>query len=59
MNNEITNLDSTYRKLDPEELKLNSKLQLKKMEARTDLYNRGTLTNGAINDFDNYEYFSE
>lgn len=39
--------------------KLNSQLQIKKSNSRKDLYDRGTLTNGAVNDFDNYEYFSE
>ncbi len=58
MNNE-NNIEVNYKKLDLEELKLNSQLQKKKSEARTDLFNRGTLTNGALNEFDNYEYFSE
>lgn len=36
-----------------------SKLQKKKNEIRKELHERGKLTNGEVNEYDNYQYFSE
>ncbi len=41
------------------ELELNSKLQKKKNMIRTALKEKGILPKGAVNEYDNYEYFSE
>jgi len=41
------------------ELELNSKLQKKKNKIRTALKEKGILPKGAVNEYDNYEYFSE
>ncbi len=42
-----------------EELKLISSLQKKKNKIRKELKKRGILPKGAVNEYDNYEYFSE
>ena len=42
-----------------QEMDLISKLQKKKNKLRTKLKEKGILQKGAINEFDNYEYFSE
>lgn len=49
MNNEL--LTQNYE--------LISKLQLKKNEIRKELHKRGKLVNGELNEYDNYQYFSE
>lgn len=41
------------------ELELNSKLQQKKNKIRLALKEKGILPKGAVNEYDNYEYFSE
>ena len=41
------------------DLELISKLQIKKNKLRTLLKEKGILVKGAVNDYDNYEYFSE
>jgi len=40
-------------------LELNAKLQKKKNALRKDLKEKGILKKGKVNDFDNYQYFSE
>ena len=46
--------------LQPEKwLELNAKLQQKKNKLRLALKEKGVLTKGAKNDYDNYKYFSE
>lgn len=45
--------------INKEELELISKLQKKKNAIRVELRERGRLTNGEVNEYDNYQYFSE
>jgi hypothetical protein len=40
-------------------LELCAKLQKKKNSLRKELHEKGKLTNGEVNEFDNYQYFSE
>ena len=40
-------------------LELNAKLQKKKNALRKDLKEKGILKKGKLNEFDNYQYFSE
>jgi len=46
-------------KQEEKKLELNSKLQIKKNKVRKLLNEKGILPKGAINEYDNYEYFSE
>lgn len=53
------NIQREMMKIETEELKLNAKLQEKKNKIRKALKDKGILPKGAVNEYDNYEYFSE
>lgn len=62
MNDNIETLQNgelILQKSESEKMKLISELQKKKNKLRKDLKEKGILTNGAKNEYDNYEYFSE
>lgn len=54
-----SNLDNRESTLTERELELVAKLQKKKNQIRIALKEKGILPKGAINEYDNYEYFSE
>lgn len=58
-NESIQNGELTLQNVDMKKLELISKLQQKKNRIRKALKEKGILTNGATNDYDKYEYFSE
>lgn len=61
-NETLRNGESTLAKRELDEndyISLNSKLQQKKNKLRKLLKDKGILQKGAVNEFDNYEYFSE
>lgn len=47
------------REVEKENLEMSAKLQAKKNKVRADLKEKGKLTNGEVNEYDNYQYFSE
>lgn len=47
------------REIEKEEKEDRAKLQQKKNKVRLDLKEKGKLTNGEVNEYDNYQYFSE
>lgn len=55
----MDNINEEYPKVIPENLELKTKLLAKMNKLRKLLMEKGILIKGAINDFDNYEYFSE
>jgi len=62
--NDLLPLNNNYNQSIPEEktkeeLELISKLQKKKNKIRKELKEKGILPKGAVNEYDNYEYFSE
>lgn len=62
--NDLLPLNNNYNQPIPEEktkeeLELISKLQKKKNKIRKELKEKGILPKGAVNEYDNYEYFSE
>ncbi len=59
LNSPITEQESIKQELSSEESIFKSKLQKKINQIRKALNEKGILTKGAHNDYDNYEYFSE
>ena len=53
------NIEVKEKNEELQKLQLVAKLQKKKNKLRTKLKERGILQKGAVNEFDNYEYFSE